>query len=592
MARASISVVGQDRGLGYRGPGGNQVWACVGVASRAQTILNQEPVVVTSPADVESLIGQGPLRDALVVALTATGTSVVVFPLQRAAGGGPLGAGTAIIDGALSVTPLAPGWSYGGQHVLVQCTGGGLPGVATFRLVVDGVAGAEFTPSLADYGDDYELPATALAGSTLAEGVPTGETLQIDLHDTGAVSSTVEATPTPTTTAFTLADASAFSVGDVIDVGGQYAIIATISTNAITVSTALASAPSSGTTVRLSTAFSAGESAAFTMGEPAALATDIPTAVNAVSQHELVWRFCLLAGTVGTAVWSSFDSTLRTLASVGKYARGLLQLAGPTEETGAGTPTTVTAWVSGLIAGLTGAPTRNNNPRTAANVSWMNVTDPIRGRDRVLPGTYAIAAAMSARNTWEPPDATVHGPLVTDPRTLVRSINVKAMVPVLSLDQINAIDDVWYTSLCQYSGAAGIFITHVRLWGVYPQSGVDGSDFIGVERGMVMDEACQRVYDGLFGYLNSDVDTDAMGRMSEAARAQWTGRARAALQALLQARAITAADISVIDKDPGILQTSTVIVTLRIVPRGKAQAIEATITFAGGVVTAEEEDAA
>ena len=46
------------------------------------------------------------------------------------------------------------------------------------------------------------------------------------------------------------------------------------------------------------------------------------------------------------------------------------------------------------------------------------------------------------------------------------------------------------------------------------------------------------------------------------------------------------------DKDPGILQTSTIRVRLRIQPHGKAEIIEATVGYAAGLnITAEVEAA-
>ena len=88
---AEIVTTVADGGLGFRGPDGPMTWAAFGVSSEAAAIADQEPLVVTSPEDAETLVGVGPLRDLLVCALTGVGTSVVVLPLVRTAGGTVLG---------------------------------------------------------------------------------------------------------------------------------------------------------------------------------------------------------------------------------------------------------------------------------------------------------------------------------------------------------------------------------------------------------------------------------------------------------------------------------------------------------------------
>ena len=49
MAGARISVIGEDGGLGYRGPDGPMTWAAFGVCSLADAIADQEPLTITSP---------------------------------------------------------------------------------------------------------------------------------------------------------------------------------------------------------------------------------------------------------------------------------------------------------------------------------------------------------------------------------------------------------------------------------------------------------------------------------------------------------------------------------------------------------------
>ena len=361
MARGRISVVGTDGGIGVRGPDGPQTWAAFGVASEAAALADQEPLVITSPEDAEELLGVGPLRDHLVIGLTGTGTSVVVLPLERAAGGTIIGAGTAVESGSVSVTALAASYGLGGQEVVVECVTAGAFGTAAFRLVVNGRPLPSFIPAAA--GTQALVP-DASAG-TLNEGVPTAGKLSL---------------------------AFAAFTGSL-------------------------------------TAFVAGDSVTIQYGEPSFASASVGAAVERLVAHSLRWRVCYPSGHVTPAVWTAFDTAIRMAAADGRYVRGLVQLAGPQLISGASAATTTALWNSAQLA-LTGTPARVDNPRTGAVTTWATVADPIENRDRVLPATYPLAASIAARQSWEPPEATRHGPMITDPRTRAKALDVKGDTPV------------------------------------------------------------------------------------------------------------------------------------------------------------------
>ena len=131
-----------------------------------------------------------------------------------------------------------------------------------------------------------------------------------------------------------------------------------------------------------------------------------------------------------------------------------------------------------------------------------------------------------------------------------------------------------------YPGKPGVYPTHVRMWGIFPQTGVLASDFTGVERRRIMDAGLTSVYNALFPFINSEIATTPAGRMTEAEKTQWAGSSgQLTAPKLRQDGAITFASATVQDKDPGILVTGTVQVTVRITPRGKAEVIEGTVTF-------------
>ena len=521
MAKGSISVVGLDGQLGYAGPVGAMTWACFGVAALASPIADQKPLVIASPADAETLLGDGPLRDHLVCALTGTGGSVVVMPLQRSAGGTVLGT-AARSNGSMDVTAVA-GYVLGGHQVMMRWAIGGVGGTAALQLIINGLAYSSFSPAAAAYASPLDIPEASLG--PLANGVAAADRF----------SPTVEAPVTATPAV-------------------------------------------------------AGDSVDFEFGEPAFASTDTETAVNRLAAHRLNWRFVMPAGFVTPGVWATFDETIRLLPNQGKFVRGMVQLAGPQLVSGASSVTLTPAWVSAYSGDIANAPTRHPNPRTGACATWSDVTDPIRGVERTLPMTYPLAASMSARLPQQPPEATKHGPMVTDPRTRVQLLKVNGIHPAdFDVDAHSTqLDNAWVTTLTRYSGRDGVYPTHVRLWGQPPEAGVTGSDYSGIERGFVVDEVSTRIYHQLFGLLNDDIDTGPDGRMSPSARAHGSSLANAGIASALQDRMISAGEAEVIGKEPGILQTGTILVRIRIVPRGKAEQIDVTVAFAAGIAQSEE----
>ena len=510
MARGRISVVGEDGGIGVRGPDGPQTWAAFGVASEAAPLADQEAIVISNPDDAEELLGVGPLRDHVVIALTGTGTSVVVLPLERAAGGAIIGAGTAATSGSVSVTALAASYGLGGQEVIVECVTAGAFGTAAFRLVVNGKPLPSFIPATTA---TQALVPDASVG-TLNEGVPVAGHLSLAFAFTGTL-----------------------------------------------------------------TAFVAGDSVTLQYGEPSFASTSVATAVERLAQHDLRWRVCYPSGHVTPAVWTAFDTAIRMAAADGRYVRGLVQLAGPALISGAAAVQTTAAWHSDQLA-LTGTPDRVDNPRTGAATTWATIADPIQNRDRVLPATYPLAASIAARQSWEPPEATKHGPMITDPRTRAKALDVKAIHPAdMSGPQIDAQDNIWLTTLQKWSGRAGVYPTHIRLWGQYPDGAITGSDYIGIERGLVIDEICEAAYDRVFVLANDLVTTGPDGRISASARDTLEGLANGAIEPFIVAGGVAAGDAIAMDKDPGILQTGTTQIRLRIQPHGKNEVIEVTVGY-------------
>ena len=504
MARGQLSVESRDQGLGYTGPGGPTTLAAIGVASAAVAIADQAVVGVTNADDAETLVGIGPLRDMLVTILNRSGGLVLAMPLARSAGGTPIGAGTALIDGELTVTPLDTGWALGNQRVIIECITGGAPPAAGFRLIVDGIPLLPFSPTAAEVtAASYSVPAGSLG--SLATGVATTDTLKINLE------------------------------------------------------------------ITTGTDFTAGDRVAWTMSLTRPAGADMAPSIEKIRNHREIWEGVFTASYITPATAALLDTAVRELEAQGRFVFAVGQLAGPTLATGATTAVATPSWVSTAIAGYSGMPVRAMSPRSQFALPWASMRDPAnRNLNKEWPMTYAYAAHLASLSPWQPPDATLTGPLP----------GVLGIIPAdMSGPQIDALDNAWYVTMQTHQGRPGTYLTHGRMWGVPPGLGVYGSDYNGIERRRVMDEACRRVYNALFPRLNSPVATNAQGRISESEKAQWAGEALRGLRTLLDEGAITFAQVVVSDKAPGVLVTDTVLVTVRITPLGKASNIQTTVGF-------------
>ena len=502
MAVGRVALASADGGLGYNGPFAVATWAAMGVASLAQPIAAQRPVVVNSAGDVETLVGIGPLRDLLVTALSAAGGTVIVMPLQRSTGGEPVTPATEMATSSGTTTITASGYALGEQQVILECVTGGAAGTAEFRLIVDGKPGAKFKPAAGDYGSVYDVPDASLG--TLLNGVTSAGQFKIDI------------------TALT---------------GGAL--------------------------------FVAGNQAGWRMKEPKAKGGDITTAIAALVEHPRAWEWVTPAGHVLPATAELLHTAVRALPARGRYVHVHAQLAGHDTRTDGDGSSSYAAHVSGLQS-IT-SPTRREDPRLFLWTDHETMRDRITGRTKVYPSTYPGMAAIARRESWQPPDATEYGALD----------EVDSIYPAQHMRaHSTALDNASFTTLTTYEGREGVYLTHVRPWTTPPSSGVDASDYYsGVERRRLMDEACRRAYGRLFRKINSLVPTDAAGRMTDGAKAQWAGEARTALRGLINAGALTHVTVIVSDSADGVLRDSTVTVTYRLTPNAKAEDIIGTVTY-------------
>ena len=160
----------KDGAMGVQGADATGNFAAIGVAA----IPSNGILTFVDPEAVEAAIGDGPLRDLVVSALSIAKTTVKVIALEGTVPGtvssvvpGARNAGT----GAVSVTG-SPRNEYDGLVEII--TGGGL-NEAAFRVTLDGLPGKIIT--VPDGEGRYEIPDTGLilAFEPGAEGFGAGD---------------------------------------------------------------------------------------------------------------------------------------------------------------------------------------------------------------------------------------------------------------------------------------------------------------------------------------------------------------------------------------------------------------------------------
>jgi hypothetical protein len=158
MALPDVTNTILDGAMGVQGASATGIFAAVGVAA-----IPSGGIKIFSDKDqVEAAIGDGPLRDLIVSALSIAKTTVYAVALEGTSpgtksevtpGSGNTGAGTVTVSGD-------PRNEY---DITVEILSTGVLNEATFRVVIDGLPGKQITMPAGN--GQYEIPNT---GITLA----------------------------------------------------------------------------------------------------------------------------------------------------------------------------------------------------------------------------------------------------------------------------------------------------------------------------------------------------------------------------------------------------------------------------------------
>ena len=156
MALPNVKNIIKDGAMGVGGADSTGNFAAIGVAA----IPSNGILTFVDPSEVEKTIGDGPLRDLVVSALSIAKTTVKVIALEGTVPGGK----SAVTPGAANAGSGAVTVSGNPRNeydVLVEIMADGGLNDAAFRITLDGAAGKTIT--VPDGGGLYAIPNTGLS---------------------------------------------------------------------------------------------------------------------------------------------------------------------------------------------------------------------------------------------------------------------------------------------------------------------------------------------------------------------------------------------------------------------------------------------
>ena len=174
-----------DGTLGSRGADATGIFGAVGVAANFGGGIR----IFSDPADAAAALGDGPLRDLVVSALTVAGTICYAVGLEGTLAGtvGAVTPGSAN-TGAGSLTAAgSPRNEYDVRVVVVEA---GALNEAVFRVEIDGVLSKKYT--VPDAPGTFVIPETGVT-LTFTAGLPTGEQKSFELDDEWTFATTAPA---------------------------------------------------------------------------------------------------------------------------------------------------------------------------------------------------------------------------------------------------------------------------------------------------------------------------------------------------------------------------------------------------------------
>lgn len=510
----------------------------------------------------QQTLGQGPLVDAIAHALSVAGGPVYAIPANPSA----VGVASAVTHtgpGSGTVTAATAALSPA-QTVALKIVTGGTNGTMTFQVSLGGGA---YGPVTASAGGTfaYLVPGTlttvtfAAATTWQTTDVYTVDTLGgITLSGGGPAASNVTQVSSPLdaysvvvtiTTAGALGTAVfTYSVDGGNSVSGQIATPTGAGKYAIA---------NTGVVMTFAGTFTAGDTYSWTTTAAGFSTSDLNTSLIALRAAAPEWGFVHVVATwtnaAGAAAAAAIMETQMAAAEVQfRFAFGIIEC--PTSESDS-TVATAFATFSSL--------------RTMVCAGDVGAVSPINGRILRRNCGWIVAAHLAGIQPGE--DAGFVGS-----RTAIRNVaslyRDEAKTPFLDAQR--------FTTMRTLAGRAGYFITNGNMMAP------GGSDFNLVQRRRVMDAACRIARQAELPYINGSVRINPTnGTIDERDAQQFEAGVNSQLRSGVVSTGDASASSVVVNRSANILSTSTLPVTVRIVPLGYMKYITTNIGFTNPAIS-------
>jgi hypothetical protein len=322
--------------------------------------------------------------------------------------------------------------------------------------------------------------------------------------------------------------------------------------------------PNAGITVTFSGSLVAGDYFLFTTTPASYTTTDLTNAWNAVVTDVRTWGLCHVIGQASTASASatqlaSIDSLLQTAAVNYRYTRGFMEV-----------PVDATNTVSVDLAAF--AASASTRVCACAGLAYM--TSVINGR--VLPRNIAWQASARAAQVPIAQDLgrVATGPLKQIPGSIPAAVGLPAGAKPLVYDEqvSGGLDAGRFLTARSIIGQAGFFITNPNVMAPI------GSDFKWLQYGRVMDVACTALRAAAITFLNDTILVNNDGTIRETSARLIEQFCNSYVRNALGQGNISDLQISV-NRTTNVLSTSTLPITLRILPLGYSKYIQLDVGF-------------
>jgi hypothetical protein len=505
----------------------------------------------------QTLLGQGPLVDAMSHTLTVAGGPVYALPINPSAVGtaSAVVRGIAVGAGVLTVT-LAPKVS-----IAIKITTGGANGTGTFAI---SLGGASYGANVATTGGSfaYAIPGT-LTTITLAAAqtwvlndiytIATDGT--VSLAGTGPAASNVThadspldaynvlittvTTGAPGTGVFTWSwDGGNSTSGQVlIPSSGKYAI------------------PSTGVVLNFSGTFTAGDTYTFTTTSAGYSNSDITTALTTLNNSAVEFGFVHIVGmganSAAAAATAAVIQTAMVSAFTGyRFIRAVMEC--PTNGSGASTE------ADSVVAAAFGSVSADRVSVCAGDAA---LSSPLTGRIQRRNLAWVYTARLALIQPGESPAFVGRGALPA----VVSIYRDELKTPLLDASR--------FVTLRTHRGTPGYYITRGMM--MAPA----GSDFSKIERCRVMDVACRIARAAELPFVNGSVRINKDGTINEKDAQNFEGIINSKLKAGVVNTGDASSSTVVMNRSANILSTGIAPVSVRIVPLGYLEIIQTSIGF-------------